>query len=531
MYLQPAFLLDQLVARAAAHDPDAPAVCMEAQRLTYGELEARVQAVAAGLASAGVRPGDRVGLYMPKHPEAVAALLGILRAGAAYVPVDPQAPVERVRFILEHCGVKVLFAGGRPLKQLAAAGKRVADTLVVPDDCTVPTGVAGGGCRLGALGGADVAPVAGRTEDDLAYVLYTSGSTGLPKGVAITHGQSLAFVRTATEIFGLHAGDTLASHAPFNFDLSIIDLFCTFLAGAQVALLPEAWLGFPAKVADFIAQTPITVWNSVPSALVGVVNRGQLEAKDLSRLRLIMFAGEPFPLPALRGLRAAVPEATLLNVYGQTEANSSTYHRIDEIPADGQPLPIGRPFPNYDVLVMGDDGRAVTEPGVPGELYVVGPAVASGYYADPERTAAAFVQHPLRPGCRQPVYRTGDRAAWDEAGRLVFKGRADHAVKVRGFRVELAEIESVARQVTGVADACAAAVPEDEVGHRLVLFVAEAPGQHVDEEGLRHHLAEILPKYMRPERVALRASLPRTTTGKVDRPSLNREAKALLTEG
>jgi amino acid adenylation domain-containing protein len=527
---QPVFLLDQLIAQAAAAHPDAPAVRMEAEVLSYGTLEARVQGVAGGLAAAGVRAGDRVGLYLPKGIDAVVALLGILRAGAAYVPVDPQAPPERVRYILGHCGVKVLFAGGRPLKQLTG-GKRLVDTLVVPDDCTVPTGVAGSGIRMGAFARAEAPPAVGRTQDDLAYVLYTSGSTGQPKGVAITHGQSLAFVRTATEVFGLSAGDILASHAPFNFDLSIIDLFCTFMAGAQVALLPEAWLGFPAKVADFMAQTPITVWNSVPSALVGVVNRGQPEAKDLSRLRLIMFAGEPFPLPALRALRAAAPEAALLNVYGQTEANSSTYHWIDEIPPDGQPLPIGRPFPNYDVLVLGDDGQAITAPDTPGELYVIGPAVASGYYADPERTLAAFVQHPLRKEARQAVYRTGDRAAWDAAGRLVFKGRADHAVKVRGFRVELAEIEAVARQVAGVAEACASAVPEEEVGHRLVLFVAEAPGQHVDEETLRHHLAELLPKYMRPERVALRASLPHTSTGKVDRPGLAREAKALLTEG
>ena len=529
---EPAFLLDQLVAARAAETPDAPALRLGKEALTYQALEDRVARLAAGLAAAGVRPKDRVAVYQPKSIDTVVAMLGSLRAGAAYVPLDPHAPAARARHAIAHAGVRALFAAGRPLKQLAGGAEVGVHIVVVPDDATVPSNVAQSGLRFSALLDAEpIASEAPRTSDDLAYVLYTSGSTGTPKGVAITHGQSLAFVRAACATFGFESTDVFASHAPFNFDLSVIDLHCAFAAGAEVVLIPDTWVGFPAKVAALIAEAGITVWNSVPSAIVGLLNRGQLDTQDLSRLRTVLFAGEPFALPALRSLRAVLPEARLYNVYGQTEANSSTYHLVDEIPeADDAPLPIGRPLPNYEVLLLDAEGHPVEGPEFDGELYVTGPAVASGYLGDPERTARAFVQHPLQSDRRQIVYRTGDRARRDAEGRLVFRGRADLAVKVRGFRVELEEIEAVCKAVDGVGDAVVAPVPEAELGHVLVLFVAAARGETVEEPALREALADKLPRYMRPERLTFRASRPLTGTGKVDRAALAREAKALLEE-
>lgn len=529
---QPAFLLDQLLSRAAARAPDAPALRMGRQALTYGELEARVDRLGAGLSAIGVSPGDRVAVYQPKSIEAVVAMLGALRAGAAYVPVDPHAPAARARHAVTHAKARVLFTAGRPFKTLAGGGDPMVETVVVPDDATVPPHLAQSGLRYGALLETEAgAGRSSRTADDLAYVLYTSGSTGTPKGVAITHGQSLAFVAAANAAFGFEARDVFACHAPFNFDLSVIDLYCAFMAGAQVVLVPDTWVGFPAKISALIAEAGITVWNSVPSALVGLLNRGRLGEQDLSNLRTVLFAGEPFPLPSLRALRDAVPEARLFNVYGQTEANSSTYHLVEEIPEDDEAaLPIGRPFDNYDVLLLDPEGEPVQAPGVDGEMYVVGPAVASGYLDDEARTQRAFVQHPLRTQRRQIVYRTGDRAQRDEAGRLVFRGRADLAVKVRGYRVELEEIEAICKAVPGVGDAVVAPVPEPELGHTLVLFVAATSGESVEEDALREALAQTLPRYMRPERLTFRASLPRTGTGKVDRAALGREAKALLEE-
>lgn len=501
------FTLHALVEAAAAATPDAPAVRMKGEVLSYGALHARATAIAAHLAEAGVSPGDRVGLYQPKSLEGVAAIVGILGAGAAYVPVDPAAPPDRLRTILEHCGISVLFAAGRPLAQLEKLDPPLADTLIIG-----PGAKAGGETLLRG------------TDQDLAYVLYTSGSTGRPKGVAITHGQSLSFVRTATETFELTPADVLVSHAPFNFDLSVIDLWCTFAAGASVVLLPEAWLAFPTKIAAAVEEQRISVWNSVPTALIQLVSKGGLDKRDLSSLRLIMFAGEPFPIKHLSRLADLVPDATLLNVYGQTEANSSTYFVVDQVPDEPSVLPIGRPFPNYEVLVLDDDGAQIEEPDREGELYVIGGAVAAGYWNEPERTAAAFVQHPLIEERRLTVYRTGDRVAYDARGDLLFRGRVDAAVKCRGYRVELGEVEAVASQVAGVAQVCVVPVPHEELTNILVMFVVAEIDTPFDEPALRAHLGALLPRYMLPEAIVTKAALPSTGTGKVDRRALAAEA-------
>ncbi len=480
------FLLDDLVTAAAERGPERVAVRFQDDTITYAALDARVNGVAQQLIDEGVAPGDRVGLFMPKSVDAVVALLGILRAGAAYVPLDPAAPVERVRYALEHCGVRVLFVAGRPKKLADKADPPLPFAMIAPTDATAER------------------PSRVRTDQDLAYVLYTSGSTGAPKGVAITHLQSMTFVRSATSVFAITGDDAIASHAPFNFDLSIIDLFCAFAGGAKVVLIPEKWIAFPAKLAELV-EAGVTVWNSVPAALVQLLDRGGLEERDLSRLRLVMFAGEPFPTEPLKKLKATLPSATLMNVYGQTEANSSTYHVVDEVES---PLPIGEPFPNYEVLLIENDAEADE-----GEIYVVGGAVASGYYRDPERTAKAFVPHPLRD-VRQTVYRTGDRAARDIKGRLIFKGRNDDAIKVRGYRVELGELEGVACSGEGVEEAAAVATPDAEAGHLLHLFVIG------DVEAARARLQKMLPKYMQPTTLEAVDTLPRTANGKVDRRAL-----------
>jgi amino acid adenylation domain-containing protein len=501
------FTLHGLVETIAERTPDAPAVRMKDEVLTYAALSERARRIASHLASLGVEPGDRVGLYQPKSLDGAAALIGILGAGAAYVPVDPAAPIDRARFILEHCGVKALFTAGRNLQEVTKAELRLP--LITPETSLPEAG--------DLLEG---------TDQDLAYVLYTSGSTGTPKGVAITHGQSLAFVRTAAHCFALKPSDVLNSHAPFNFDLSIIDLFCAFSAGASVVLIPEPHLAFPVRVAELIEKAKITVWNSVPSALVQLVNKGALASRDLSALRLIMFAGEPFPLKHLARLHEMIPHAELLNIYGQTEANSSTYYPIREIPEDV--LPIGKTFANYGVLVVDESGAEVTEPGREGELYVIGGAVASGYWNDPERTAKAFVQHPLKSERRQIVYKTGDRVAYDERGDLVFRGRMDSAIKCRGFRVELGEIESVANAVEGVDTVCVVPVPHEEMSNLLVMYVVAEKGKTIDDNALKERLAKKLPRYMIPEAIVHRTELPSTGTGKIDRRALTADAAGVL---
>jgi amino acid adenylation domain-containing protein len=528
----PIFRLEELVDRHARVRPDAPCVVAPDARASYQEMAEWSDSVAAMLARMGVVRGDRVALYQAKRIETVAAILGILKCGAAYVPIDPAAPPDRATFILEHCGVRVLFAGGRSLAALAKGPKRPRLDHLVTLEASSPH-------DLKALAN-DVVPFACALEErardppqgrpipeDLAYVLYTSGSTGTPKGVAVTHAQSLAFVRAASPVFAIGPDDVVASHAPFNFDLSIIDLFSTFEAGARVVVVPETFLAFPARIGKLIADEGISVWNSVPSALVQLVNHGALEELDLSRLRLVMFAGEAFPIKHLRRLHAYVPKARLLNVYGQTEANSSTYFEIARIPNDDDaPLPAGKPFPGYQVLLLDDRGSMIEAPGIEGELYVRGGAIASGYWNDPERTEHAFVQHPLVRARREIVYKTGDRFVYDASMDLVFRGRIDGAVKVRGFRVETAEVERAAVSHASVGEAAVVALADEAAGHRLILFATPIAGAAIDEAELRAHLSARLPRYMLAESICAKSSLPKTATGKIDRSALLEEAKS-----
>jgi amino acid adenylation domain-containing protein len=528
------YLLHQLLAEQAARHPDRLALVDRDEVLTYGALAAQSRVVARALRERGAGPGTPVGLWMDKTSTAVAALHGVLASGAAYVPIDPQSPPGRAAKIAAGCGMRHLVTSSR------LADKRLGELVA-----EVPGGIAhvlvaeppGHGHAPGNLvltvreqpepghgpRAAGPAP-GGRAEaidEDLAYILHTSGSTGRPKGVAITHRNALCFVDMCVDYFAVTAQDRLVSHAPLHFDLSVFDLFVAARAGAACVLVPAAFSAFPHKLAECVQTHGITVWSSVASALTLMHDRGRLDRYRLDSLRAVIFSGEVMPVRVLRGLRAHMPAAVFYNVYGQTEANSSMCHRVDEIPAaDATRLPIGRAFPNFEVFALDDAGRVIDQPGVEGELYVRAGTVAAGYYGDAERTARVFVPDPRAPITGGRVYRTGDRVVLDEQGVYHFRGRVDNLIKSRGYRVELGEVELALAVCDGVGRAAVLAVPDDSVGHRLHAFVSPRGGATLAPETLRAQLGRHLPEYMIPERITVRDELPQTSTGKVDRDAL-----------
>ena len=520
--------LPALVAAAAARDPGKVAVRDGARALTYGELARAMDGVAARLAAAGVAPGDRVGILLPKSADSIVALLGAMRAGAAYVPVDPGAPMLRARRILADAGVAALVSAPAELRKRAGLlgdPASPAPRLVLlagegASDVPVPTD----SFAAAVAGSAGAAPAAGPVHDGLAYILYTSGSTGEPKGVMLTHRNALAFVRWAAADLGLTSDDVLSSHAPFHFDLSVFDLYAAFLAGATVTLVPDALSYFPLPLASWIAAEGVSVWYSVPSVLGKMATSGALTEAAPARLRTILFAGEVFPLPPLRALQQALPAAALYNWYGPTETNVCTWHRVpDEIPADRrEPLPIGFPCPYADCLVVGEDG-AVAGPGGSGELWVRGDSTLRGYWNDAGRTARALVPDP-RPGAAPgaPFYRTGDIVTWLPDGQLSFQGRRDAMVKARGYRIELGDVEAALYEHAAVEDAAALTAPDGEGGQRLHAAVVLKAGVAVTASALQRHCLERVPRYMVPETIQLLPELPRTSTGKVDRVGLAR---------
>jgi amino acid adenylation domain-containing protein len=517
-----AFLLSQLLTRNAERTPEKTAVVCRGDRLTYAELECQSNRLARLLLDAGVRPGDRVGLYFPKSVRSLVSMFGVLKAGAAYVPVDPQAPTARVATVLANCEAAAVITTAQHLVRLGTSVPPSVRATVLADTRAVDSSVTGRVLPWTALDAHLDGPVslAGRVESDLAYILYTSGSTGVPKGVMLTHRNALTFIDWCAATFAIRGDDRLSNHAPLHFDLSVFDVYNAIGAGASVHVVDEETAVFPASVARFMAAEALTVWYSVPSALVQLLQRGNLAGDRVRSLRLVLYAGEPFPVKHLRALTEALPQVPIYNLYGPTETNVCTYYRVPTpLPAGIDQVPIGRACDNTEAIALGSDGRPVTA-GEEGELYVRGPSVTPGYWGDRDKTASVVVPNRARPELGDRTYRTGDIVRSDSDGNFLFVGRRDHMIKSRGYRIELGEIEAALYAHPGTVEAAAVPLPDEEIGNRIVAAVTLQPGARVTSEELTRHCAERIPHYMIPERIELRTHLPKTSTGKVDRRQL-----------
>jgi amino acid adenylation domain-containing protein len=517
------YLISHLLEASAESRPDSIAVVDGERSFTYDELDRRSNQLANLLRGEGVRRGDRVALCLEKSFEAVCAIYGVLKAGAAYVPLDPQAPATRQAYILRDAGVRVLLSATKQAPTWDSLRREGADfgTVVVLD--AELTGDVAGAAQL--LDAADVAsaeasrPHVAGIDFDLAYILYTSGSTGTPKGVMLTHRNCLAFVEWAGEEFGVAAADRLSSHAPLHFDLSTFDLYAAARAGAAVVLAPPAASVFPVELRRFIEGQGISVWYSVPTVLTMLVTRGGLEGGEFPQLRAILFAGEVFPTPHLRRLTQLLPHVRFANLFGPTETNVCTWWDVPSLPEDmTESIPIGRAIENVDVFALTDEGK-LAGPGEIGELCVRGPTVMQGYLGDPERTAERLVSNPLGGVLDQPIYRTGDLVEQMPDGAYRFLGRRDAQIKSRGYRIELGDVEAALHAHPSVVECAVVAIPDEVVTNRLKAFVTTQDGE-VSRADLIAFCAEQIPPYMIPEEFEFPEDLPRTSTGKIDRRAL-----------
>ncbi len=524
-----AFLLHQLLARSAERHPDHPAVVDGGRVLTYRALDDRSNRVARALTDQGVRRGDRVGVDLGKSAEAVVAIYGALKAGACYVPCDHTAPAARLATIASDCGMRVVCtstARAATWSRVAGQGTPVQRLLLLDGDRPDCEPVLAATTGVAVTGGRDIAacpdwpPGVPCSELDIAYLLYTSGSTGRPKGVMLTHRNGLSFVEWAAGELGITAEDRLSSHAPFHFDLSVLDLFAAAAGGAATVLVPASAALFPPRLAGFVADARITIWYSVPSVLSMLVRRGGLQPGDFPGLRAILFAGEAFAPGPLRALMELLPHVRFGNLYGPTETNVCTAHWLSAPPDGRRDIPIGSDIANVETFVV-EDGT-LPGPGPAGELYVRGPTVARGYWGDPELTAERFVRDPRDRPVRDTVYRTGDLVRLLDDGTYLFLGRRDGQIKRRGYRIELGEIEAVLRQHPGVLDVAVVAVAHD-FGANIVKACAVTDVQTSDHD-LRRHCQSLLPRQMIPDIIEIREELPRTSTGKIDRLALARLA-------
>jgi amino acid adenylation domain-containing protein len=483
--------------RTAAADPARSAT------ITYGELDVLAERLAGFLREAGVGPGDRVGVAGKSIP-LVAAILAIHRVRAAYVPVDAHAPAARGATILADCGVRGTLAAPEFASALATELGTTPSARGLPAFDPL-------GPELHWLPG----PAPSSGDPELAYVLYTSGSTGKPKGVVHTHASALAFVDWCSETFQPDAEDRFSSHAPFHFDLSILDLFVPQQHGAAVILIEEELGKQPVPLAKTIAEQAISVWYSTPSILSLLVEFGRLERQAYPALRIVCFAGEVFPIGTLRRLKAIWPAPRYFNLYGPTETNVCTYFELPaEIPAARtKPFPIGTACSDDRTLVV--DGERRVARGEEGELLVAGGSVMRGYWNLRERTASAFW---IDAGTRW--YRTGDLVVEQEDGNLVYLGRRDRMVKRRGYRIEPGEIEAALHRHPLVREAAVLGRTEPDGSTTLHAFLAVRDGAQPSIVELKQWCAANLPMYMIPDRFRLLDALPKTSTDKVDYQTL-----------
>lgn len=522
-----AFLLSHFIDQAADRDASREAFCGGGTRLTYGDLLDRSNRLAHLLRDEGVRPGDRVGIYMPRCVESALAVYGVLRAGAAFVPIDPQIPVNGLEQLLTSCGIRTLISHERARQELDEVVRRGGG----------PRGVIGidqpiQGVRhypwseLSRYPG-ESAPHGSGTELDMAYIMFSSGSTGRPKGIVHTHASGLAYAEQSAALYGVTPDDRIANHSPLHFDMSTFGYLTGPCAGATTLLIPEAYTKMAASLSQLIADEKITIWYSVPLALVQMLLRGVLESRDLMSVRWVLFGGEPFPAKHLRALMRQWPQARFSNVYGPAEVNQCTYYHVPPLTGDpegDEPVKLGRIWDNAEGLIVDDEDRPV-EPGEVGELLVRTPTMMRGYWKRPDLNASAYFHRDTESGLADTFYRTGDLVREDVEGEMHFLGRKDRQFKIRGYRVELDDVEHLLCNHDSVESAAVYPVRAGGDSDHIEAAVIPRSGRTVEPQELRTYLSDLLSWYAVPARVLVLKAFPRTTSGKIDRRLLQTRAE------
>lgn len=508
--------LDALLARSAHTHPDRPALEGAGERWTYAELDRAVDALAARLTAGGLAPGDRVGVYAPKTPATVIALYAALRAGAVTAPLDPADPPERTARMIRNAGLSLLLTCDRALDGAHRAAARARDGAPAAADA-----LDHGLHRLVICAPEDrPAPLPAPT-DSGGYILFTSGSTGWPKGVLLSHENVAHYALWAAREFGLTPDDRIGSQAALTFDLTTFDLFSAAATGACTVLLPDLLRAFPRDVVGWLTEQRITAFMAVPSLYHGMLQQGGIADAPPPDLRIAAFGGEAFAPELLERYLRLLDGVPFYNLYGPTETNACTYHRV---PADwkaDQELPIGRGIGGVHIDVLDEDGRPTEGEG---EIHIAGPVVFQGYLRggapdDPTVTVT------FRDGVTRRAYASGDLGRITPDGRVFLRGRRDSQVKRRGHRIDLMDVESAVLDLPQVATAAVVAKGGPHAGEIWAYAQTGAT-----ERDVLAALRDVLPKRMLPDRVVPVTTLPTTTSGKVDRRALSDAAAPALPE-
>lgn len=477
-----------------------PAVITEEGALTYGQLERHTATIAAELFEAGVRRGDVVPIVLGRGWQQVAAAFGILRTGAAYLPLDPLWPEQRRAMLLQEVGARVVLTQSTGCEVWPAGIRQVDVELLRPEDEIA------------------IIPMPVLDPEDLAYVIYTSGSTGRPKGVMINHVSAANTIIDINDRFAVSAADRVLSLSSLSFDLSVYDMVGLLAAGGAVVMPPHSVLPDPARWLQLVTSRGVTIWNSVPALMELLVRH--MEAGGLTAfgtLRLVLLSGDWIPISLPGRIRKLFGDVEVVSLGGATEASIwSIHHRIETVDRRLPSIPYGRALSAQSVYVMDEKLETVLDE-APGDLYIGGLGVARGYWADPAKTAVAFIPDPISGG---RMYRTGDCGRNLPNGEIEFLGRKDQQVKIRGYRIELGEVEATLEKHPNIQRAVAIKHSFAEHDQRILAFVTPRRGSELSERVLQEFLAKRLPNYMIPSAFISLETFPMCQNGKIDRKAL-----------
>lgn len=528
------YLLQHLLKNPVEKHPRQTAIIDGRKQITYSQLEEKSNQIANLLIQSGLKPNVPVGIVMEKSLESIVLFLAILKTGAVYIPIDPNySPLARIKNILKQGKIRWIVTSSKEWCSLIENKSENKHKLNLK--CCV---------QINSILDRDALDIVVNdmvnelhykfsfsktldydiqlTASNLAYVLYTSGSTGIPKGVSISHQNALTFINWSLGRFNPNSTDVFSSFAPFHFDLSVFDIYVSLASGACLNIVPNNVSKNPMLLANWIKSNQLTIVYTVPSVWITMLNYASKNMEEINQLRYILFAGEVFPPKYLKALMKVIPDARYFNLYGPTETNVCTYHEVKDInEVADKPVPIGRACENTEAIAVDKTGQEI-KPGETGELIVRGPIVTSGYYNDPEKTKNAFQTIEKRNSGKQQYYKTGDVVRLLENGLYEFIGREDDMVKVAGFRIELQEIEYALLSDQNISEvAVLAKKPADSALQPVInAFVTLKTPGNFSVLKVKKDLKSLLPHYMIPEGIEVLEKMPTNTNGKVDRARL-----------
>lgn len=514
-------ILPHIISRSAEKVPDNIAYKCGADQLTYDQFHKKTSQLARALVEMGVKKGDRVGIYMYRSIETALAIHGILKCGAVYVPMDPNAPISRIEYILHDCEINVLISSD-------LLSKRLSDLLESPNYLIKAIiGVETSFATVRQCSWSEVDQFIcdpylndAISEDDLAYIIYTSGTTGDPKGIMHTHRSGLAYARLSADLYGVRSEDILANHSPIFFDISTMGILTMPYVGGTTVIVSEMHTKLPSSLAQLMSDEKITIWYSVPLAIMQMCTMGVLKDKDTSSLRWLLYGGEPFPIKHLTELLDLLPNTQCSNVYGPAEVNQCTYYNFSTIHDEWKEVPLGKEWDETKIKII-DDNLEKTIEGEVGELLVHSVTMMAGYWNNPELTRKSIMNLPDEEGQVIPYYRTGDLVKTLPSGDLQFMGRKDRQIKVRGYRVELNGIESTLTDHPCVKEAAVYVIKNaDETNAIEAIVTLEGKSNQLTDIALFDYLGSVLPGYSVPSKIIIGESIPRTAAGKIDHKAL-----------